>query len=355
MKAKQIKAQFEAQNKRSIKHHSARRGMLAGIAAAAAVLVCGAVTVGAVNDWNYAAVFSKYFSEKSGETVYYDFTGMGMDIGQVIEGDGFTMTIQSVVADANAVYVAYDIALSDEINERLAAYDDIEISTNLHVSIIQQGSTNNFCGIGISGTGGIPYRTDDNVWHCMDTEEIQFGTDLTDKLLQISVPDDLHTIRIGYNFPPPEAHAPGESIDLYAPEQTYTYDLTDITVQPGIEAAYNRTLPNDKNQNVFETVQITPFGLHFIHNDHFVSDSGNARLIWDLPGVPVTYTAVYADGTEVEILLGSLSKVSGSSQSLNEETGGYDLMMFADTYFAVPLELDGLVAVRMNDIEIPVQ
>lgn len=359
MKAKQIRAQYEAQNKRSIKHRSTRRGMLAGIAAAAAVLVCGTVTVGAINDWNYAAVFSKYFSEKSGEPVYYDFTGMGLDIGQVIECDDFTMTIQSIIADTSAVYVAYDIELSDEINAQIAPYDDAQVHSTLSALVIQDTENGSWQGFGSSGHNLNGFRTDDNIWHCMTVHELDFGTDLSDKQLLLQFPSDFYAVGVGYNYPSPNAEDPrGEFLELYTPETEFRFDLADITVQSGLSVPYGGTLPNDANENIFEEMVVTPFMLSFEIEETLSTTDKSLTwgYVWGDDIVPVTYSAIYADGTEIPLSIQDGDNVEGISGSTSYHPNGTsDHKLSKRCYFTAPLDLDGLVAIRMNDIEIPVQ
>ncbi|MBR4201395.1 MAG: DUF4179 domain-containing protein [Oscillospiraceae bacterium] len=349
MKAKQMQAQFDAQNKRTVKQHSSRRRMLAALAAAAALMICGTVTVGAVNDWNYAAVFSKYFTEKSGEQVLYDFSGMGLDIGEVIEGDGFTLTIQSVAADTAAVYIAYDIALSDEIRAEIAPYGDAQISGCVHGGISKQGETGTYTP-NIHGLSGVPDA--DGIYHFVTVAEMDAGTDLSDKQIEIETGEQLV---IGYNYND-ESYDP-EPMILSVPNRRLTYDLADITVQKGITVFYGGTLPNDANENIFEEMTVTPFMLRFRHDETVGKCGGAPKCGW-LPGVDeveVSYTAVYEDGTELQIPYDPYGSGGCASLASANGSGGYDAFLEVSRYFSAPISLDGLTAIRINDIEIPVQ
>ena len=116
MKAREMQAKYDAAHPARQKE---RHGFRIGIAAAAAVLFCGTVTAGAVSDWDYAALFRKYFSEKTGTEIDYDFSGMGIDIGESYRGEGYTLTVEAVLADQTAVYILYDIALDESVQAQI--------------------------------------------------------------------------------------------------------------------------------------------------------------------------------------------------------------------------------------------
>ena len=350
MKAKQMQAQYDAQNKGTIRQQPSRRGMLTALAAAAALMICGTVTVGAVNDWNYAAVFSKYFSEKSGEQVLYDFSGMGMDIGEVIPGEGFTLTIQSVAADTAAVYVAYDVELSDEIRAEIEPYGDVQISGCVHGGVVKEGETGTYTPHS-RGMSGVPDA--DGVYHFLTVMEMDAGTDLRDK--QIEIETGVQQLVISYNFN--EEHYDPEPMILSVPNRRLTYDLADIAVQKGITVPYGGTLPNDANENHFEEMTVTPFMLRFRH-DETVGKSDGAPQWGFTPGndeAEVIYTAVYADGTERQIPYDLYNSGGCASLACANGNGGYDAFIEVSRYFSAPLDLSGLTAIRINDIEIPVQ
>lgn len=363
MKAKQMEAQFDAQNKNKIRRHSARRGMLTGLAAAAAVLICGAVTVGAANNWDYAAVFSKYFTEKSGGQVYYDFTGMGLDIGQQIIRDDYTLTVNSVLADTGAVYVAYDIRLSDAVQEKVAAYDQVWVDGGISGSVIQEG---------VQGTFSPEIRNgdarcgEDGIYHGMMIMKMDAGTTLHDKQLEIESSE----LAVCYTTNP--QNGTGEILWLNEterdhPQERYVYDLSGITVQEGVSIPYGKQIPNDSNENIYDTLYLTPFMMRFESQGEISSyesapqygmtftDPDPALYHNDsrFKEVDVTYTAVYADGTEIPLKLTDGS--AGAMSSRNEETGGYHWVLNVTHFFAAPLDFDGLTAIRMNDIVIPVQ
>lgn len=360
MKAKQMQAQYNAQNPAPKHGKILRRGMRTGIAAAAALLLCGTVTVGAVNHWDYAAVFSKYFEAKSGEPVYYDFTGMGLDIGQEIVKDDYTVNVNSVLADTGAVYVAYDIRLSDEIKAQLADYTEVYANGGIWCGIIKEGEEGTYS----PEMQSINASCDENgIYHAMTILKMDAGTSLADKQLEIT--PNMMTIHYVTN---PE-DGTGDHIDLNKNEEftdeRYVYDLSGITVQEGITIPYGKQIPNDSNENIYDTLYLTPFMMRF-ESQGDISAYENApkygmtftdpdpALYHNDPRfkeVPETYTAVYADGTEIPLKLTDGS--AGSMSSRNEETGGYHWVLNVTHFFAAPLDFDGLTAIRVNDTEVP--
>lgn len=363
MKAKQIQAQFNAQSRKQLRHSSAKRGWLTGLAAAA-VLMLGTVTVGAVNNWDYSVVFNKYFSEKSGTQSGFDFTGMGLDIGDTIGGDGFSMTIQSVMADASNLYIAYDVVLSDEINAEIAPYDDALLYICLDGRIV---SPDEEYPLNQGGASPMSVRDADGVWHAMDIIAMEFGTDLEGKQLHLGFPKNFDDdgnelyeyapICIEYGFD--EEGKDGVWKTLKAPEQIdLCYDLSGITLQPGTTAPYGGTLPNDANENIFDEMTVTPFMLRFKSSGHGygVLAAPHWGMVWGDDRIDVSFAAVYEDGTEkalIPIGSGGGGGGSGGQASRNPE-GGFDWELEKDYYFASPFPLDGLAAIRINDQVIPV-
>lgn len=352
MKAKQMQAQFEAQNKRNIKQHSTRRGMLAGLAAAAAVLVCGAVTVGAVNDWNYAAVFSKYLSDKSGMDVSYDFTGMGLDIGQSFEGEGYTLTVQSVIADAFSLYIFYDITLGEEMQAIIADEPEPIVMGGLFASVTDPGNTSEYSKTGRydhqrSGRNGSGTIDEENgVFHGMYIADLTSGDTFFDKQLNLYSADFSVWTPNGSteNYEDGRYFLSGISKDALV-----TVDLSEIEVQLGLETECSVILPTDARETEFSTMYLSPIQIMFRREWWYANSDvllpqfmGDAR--------DITFTLVYADGTEL-----TRNGFENSSGGASLNGGGYDCYIRTSFTFMNPIAFDGLVAVRVGDTEIPVQ
>lgn len=339
-KARQIQAQYNAQ-------HPARRtkrGFRIGLAAAAAVILCGTVTAGAVSDWDYAALFRKYFSDRTGTEINYDFSGMGLGIGESYQGEGYTLTVEGVIADTNAVYLLYDIALDESVQAQLADSEKVSIHGGL--------------GGGLSDTGGTghhePLNEDENgVWHGVFTAEIDYGTDLTTKSLDyypglvIIGRDNADSIilpQIG------DGHALGE------------VSLADITVQKGIQRDCSVILPDDINQVEYSSLYLTPMQLKLTRTDQLSyyqlnqSDSKvlpvirtqDSRTVDEI--VSDSCFLIYADGSEQPVQ-GSLQCSSGSTRN---ESGTYDVESGAMMIFRAPIDLAEVTAVRIGETVIDV-
>ncbi len=88
-------------------------------ATAAALLAGTTLTVGAAVDWDYNSLFQDFFNKQVEESSgtepvkYVDLTGMGMDINETVEFEGYTLDIKSVIADAYNIYTLYDITITD--------------------------------------------------------------------------------------------------------------------------------------------------------------------------------------------------------------------------------------------------
>jgi hypothetical protein len=309
------------------------------------MLAFGTVTVGAFNNWNYPAVFNYYFSVKSGEPVSFDFSGMGMDIGQTFQCEDYSLKIQSLVADANAVYVSYDIDLSDELDAAIAPYDDAIICGGVTAHIEQADTGENCCHI-IHGMNAI--RSEDGIYHTMVVVHIDYDMDLSDKQIVLSG----EPLSVGYNY------TEGRSSDtrsLAGIGEKLTYDFSDIQLREGISVPYGGTLPNDGNENIFEVMDVTPFMLKFTTNTVVGAYEHRPewRPVFGEAAMDVTYTAIYADGTETPIHLISREGITGESAGLRDD-GKYDCQLEWLRYFSVPLSMDGLTAIRINDTVIPV-
>ena len=339
-KARQIQAQYNAQ-------HPARRtkrGFRIGLAAAAAVILCGTVTAGAVSDWDYAALFRKYFSDRTGTEISYDFSGMGLGIGESYQGEGYTLTVEGVIADTNAVYLLYNIALDESVQAQLAGSEKISIHGGL--------------GGGLSDTGGTGHHEllneDENgVWHGVFTAEIDYGTDLTTKSLDyypglvIIGRDNADSIilpQIG------DGHKLG------------SVSLADITVQKGIRRDCSVILPDDINQVEYSSLYLTPMQLKLTRTDQLsyyqlnqsdknvfpVIRTQDSRTVDEI--VSDSCFLIYADGSEQPVQ-GSLQCSSGSTRN---ESGTYDVESGAMMIFRAPIDLAEVTAVRIGETVIDV-
>ena len=96
-------SRYDEQQARCKRKNFSKRGLLTGISIAASMLVCSTLTVGAITNWDYAAVFRKFFSEKSDKEISYDFSDMGIDINETYKQNGYELRLGSEIADANSL------------------------------------------------------------------------------------------------------------------------------------------------------------------------------------------------------------------------------------------------------------
>ena len=93
------------------------RKIFTSIAAAAAVLMIGGVTVGAATGWSFTDAFDKLFAERSEDASYVspiDFTKMGKELDVKFETEDYTIDVRGVAASKKSLFLLYDITFSDE-------------------------------------------------------------------------------------------------------------------------------------------------------------------------------------------------------------------------------------------------
>lgn len=302
-------------------HRTGKHRLLRLTAAAAAVLTFGTVTVGAANNWDYKELFARYFSAKSEQPVEYDFTGMGLDLGDVIEGDGFTLTLDALLADTEAVYLAYHFTLDSKVG----AGESLDFPISAVITDADSGTA-------YSDESGSPAAElgDDGAYHNILTTKLHPGTVLSDKQIQIS--------SMGIT----SADNP-ETVQR-------TYALSGITVQEGYRWDYDST-----DEDTFDTVMLTPFRLQF-EATGTTQSVGSPYLLHRLPfEEPETLTAVYADGTETAVRLLKDQVGSGSGTGQRGEDGTVTYRITKDYCFAAPVSMDNITAIRISGQEIPVR
>ena len=96
--------------------HSARK-IFTSIAAAAAVLIVGGVTVGAATGWDFLGAFNKVFADRAEDASYVspiDFSKMGKELDHQFEGDGYTLNVRGAAASDQTLFLLYDITFTEE-------------------------------------------------------------------------------------------------------------------------------------------------------------------------------------------------------------------------------------------------
>ena len=325
--------------------HTVKRRLIRCCAVIATVLITGTITVGAANHWDYSEFFTNFFSEKSKSAIHYVFSGMGMDINTVIQSRDYTVNIKSLLADTENLYVAYDIMLNPELEEQISDCSDVDIIAEWAASVKNKGGNQAFSDNILSFPAE---HRDDGRYYGISC--IQFDSDIEvfDKKLDIS----LENVNIHFHNNKQTEMMTFNEID----SQQFSYDLQSITVQKGLRIPYGGTLPNDANKNIFETVSITPFMLHFQTSCEVNAAESIPSMRWGIISgskrEKEIFTAVYTDGTEREILM--MHNNIGASTSLNRhfDSQHYTYAIDKIYYIAEPISLDNLQSIRINGFEI---
>ena len=398
MKAQQIQAQFEEQSPKKIRKHGRNtRRLLAGLAAAAAVMIGGTVTVGALNGWDYSSLFNRWFRSQDSTYEDFDFTGMGTDINEEIALDGFSMTIQSVVAEANAVHLIYNCRLDPEYEAQLPQNGEAIYAICMPDIDVRDGEGNSYSA---DTETGIPLTQNaDGSFDGMQTMGLRGCQDFSDKTLVISNGFWMTAGTMDYLSAPPDTEPRTDGVQTPIPEQLqeYTYSLEGITVRKGVTNDSGVTLSDNGISAPFDSVSVSPLRISFRKADvpiepvtssepgvmvgaglygfqsQFFDENGQeitdncmpSDVPEDVPEyaysdpAPEMYqnicihslTLIYSDGTEQDAVLYC---AEGYGKTKLGSSGHYDLMdieMSAD--FRKPVSTDHLTAIRVNGTEIP--
>lgn len=108
--------------------HSARK-IFTSIAAAAAVLIVGGVSVGAATGWDFIGAFNKVFADRAEDASYVspiDFSKMGKELDVKFEGEDYTIDFRGVAASSKTLFMLYDITFTEEF---LSEHGECDIIT----------------------------------------------------------------------------------------------------------------------------------------------------------------------------------------------------------------------------------
>ncbi len=191
--------------------HSARK-ILTSIAAAAAVLIVGGVTVGAATGWDFLGAFNKVFADRAEDASYVspiDFSKMGKELDESFAGDGYTLNVRGAAASDQTLFLLYDVTFTEEfitannidrnsIANPVAFIKLGESSSSTNYMYMNEGNTFSFC----------------EMYHCHDsslsgkTVEIEFRSidagnygiiscdHRFDLKIDFAETDDVHTIEL---------------------------------------------------------------------------------------------------------------------------------------------------------------
>ena len=345
-------------------------------------MIGGTVTVGAFNSWSYSVLINRYFKTTNSSHKEFDFSGMGLDLDDTIEEPGATVTVQSIVAEKNVLYVFYSFRLSHEYEAQLPKRKDIYAQFFPEVSLISEdGQTELF---GSAGDVAASERNPDGSFDGVMTAGIKDGSGLGGKILEFRPSGSICAGTKEYVFGVSETG--GVTIEC-SNSASRRYSLEGITYLPAAVRDGGVTLKDGTHSAVFDSVTVSPLRISFYAADIMAASRKPTDPIviveslgsgwwcimpdqydfeWleymndELELVPAleeyillgirTLTLVYDDGTETDVSLGS---TEGRRQVGQNESGFYTRLridLFAN--FAEPVNVEGVTAIRVNGNEI---
>lgn len=381
-------SRYDEQQARCKRKNFSKRGWLTGISIAASMLVCSTLTVGAINNWDYAAVFRKYFSEKSDKEISYDFSDMGIDINETYKQNGYELRLGSVIADANSLYISYHFRLDEEYESQLPQTGE-QIYGRLLPEIHLKDADGAYINEGIT-VSKITKQNEDGSFDCAARHSLADCYDYSDKTLVIDIDVPAYAGTFSY-MENPNISMEGVHTPMPTSSERHMYSLNGITNVKGAAVNDGIQLTDGSDSAFFDSVTVSPLGITFLRydiqitpakstdpdvkigrgtygyeftapigsndSDHPKSDTDDE--FWS--PIPAEYlnthlrsvTLIYRDGTEVSTELENGIAIGKTKMS---DSGEYDLMdIYAAVDFTVPMPLEGLSAVRINDSEISIE
>lgn len=358
-----------------------KSGWMAGMAAAAAIMICGTVTAGALCNWQYSELLNRYFRRQNVSEAYedFDFEHMGLDINDTIETDDCTVTMQSVIADANTLCLMYNFRLSPEYEAQLP-----QTGETIYGSFMPSVRVTNADGIafGSGATCKDAERNADGSFDMMCSVSMENCQDYSDKILECSFVDGARAGTKAY------MDLQNDTDGIYTPvsEQIdwHEYSLNGITLVPGITFE-GVTLTDGEQSAEYDSVTVSPLRITFRRYDvpvtpatmpgvtvnggtycyGFLYDETYSEIAAaadesDVLSSPVPYeynrtclrslSLIFSDGTEQEV---DLDFGLGSGSTKLSESGQYDFMDIESfATFHRPVSLQGLTAIRINGAEV---
>ncbi len=191
--------------------HSARK-IFTSIAAAAAVLIVGGVSVGAATGWDFLGAFNKVFADRAEDASYVspiDFSKMGKELDHRFEGDGYTLNVRGAAASDQTLFLLYDVTFTEEF---LTAnnIDKVSIaapacfinlgesSSATNTLYMSEGNTFSYCEVYHRHDGTLAGKTSEVVFRSIDAGN--YGTINCDHRFDLKIDfaetDDVHTVEL---------------------------------------------------------------------------------------------------------------------------------------------------------------
>lgn len=191
--------------------HSARK-IFTSIAAAAAVLIVGGVTVGAATGWDFLGAFDKVFADRAEDASYVspiDFSKMGKELDESFVGDGYTLNVRGAAASDQTLFLLYDITFTEEFitennidKESIAAPACLlklgENSTGTNSLYMNEGNVFSYCQIYHCHDSSLSGKTVEIEFRSIDAGN--YGTIDCDHRFDLKIDfaetDDVHTVEL---------------------------------------------------------------------------------------------------------------------------------------------------------------
>ncbi|MBE6847237.1 MAG: DUF4179 domain-containing protein [Ruminococcus sp.] len=323
MKAKQMYAKSEE----AVGTPMVKRRKTAWIAAAAAVAVLAGTTlsVGAAVKWDYRSLFDKYFSEQTPETqpvTYVDLTGMGLDLNESVDFDGFTLHMKSVVADSTALYAMYDITLHD-----VTAFGG-EIYDIAPVFVVNAQTADGKCIMNSTGTPA--QKITDDTYRLVNGYTLSYPK--KDSLKDASITIGLYGVTVI-----------SDTTTTLKADYTRQLDNAFISDSMTITKAVDFAIPHYEPYRA-SSVSISPFALHLtadpIKDDFMPNKEALHAGDWVIK-------AIYNDGTE-QLLSGDIIN-NLKKDAITGESLGADFNIFLD----YPVNTGEITAISIDGIILP--
>lgn len=200
---------------------------------AAAVLAAGTITVGAVNNWNFNALFGKRIVAES-EQLGYELIGDAHDVLITCSDDNYNVSLNGVTGNANSIIASVEVSRKDGGSMRELArshdismpdYRDVKLTYNndgLEPKPLQLGVTGEF-----TETGSVAYTMQIS----MQRDDFSSEDGLSGKRISMHLDD------YGYN-------ADSDVFDIqieftYIPSEKSLEQLTAADVSAPCEILYN--------------------------------------------------------------------------------------------------------------------
>ena len=358
-----------------------KSGWMAGMAAAAAIMICGTVTAGALCNWQYSELLNRYFRRQNVSEAYedFDFEHMGLDINDTIETDDCTVTMQSVIADANTLCLMYNFRLSPEYEAQLPQTGET-IYGSFAPSVRVKNADGTIFDNGTSCKDA--ERNADGSFDMMCAVSMENCQDYSDKILECSFVSGARAGTKAYlNF---QNDTDGICTPTSERIDWHEYSLNGITLVPGITFE-GVTLTDGEQSAEYDSVTVSPlritfrrydvpvtpatmpdvtvnggtYGYGFLYDETY-SENAAAADESDALSSPVPYeynrtclrslSLIFSDGTEQEV---DLDFGLGSGRTKLSESGQYDCMDIESfATFHRPVSLQNLTAIRINGAEV---